>query len=210
MKSNIQQDLPTYQSHSIIDADYTNNKENNEFLNDEDNLFKPQCEEKGFQNLNLEISGNNPLYSNEPAKAQDSLITTKIPEKESQIEDSHNDDVDNSSVKAINSECDVKTKSVSNSNKLVRANKKSRKSKTTEFAYLLERKAFRMMRKYYKEQFEFYVEDPEYKKNLPNMTAEELNALVYNFMEKELKSFCTLLTQKDYERTRDALKTIIL
>lgn len=92
----------------------------------------------------------------------------------------------------------------------VTSKKGSRKTKTTEFAYLLERKAFRMMRKYYKEQFEFTVECPEYKKNLPVMTADEINALVCKFMQQEFNFLATLLTEKDYVRTRDALKTIIL
>ena len=88
--------------------------------------------------------------------------------------------------------------------------KKSRKRKTTDFAYLLERKSFRMMRKYYKEKFEFEIEDPEYKKKLPKMSALEINTLVSEFMNKELGSILIcLLTQSDFDRIRDALKTII-
>ena len=60
--------------------------------------------------------------------------------------------------------------------------KYSKKSKTTEFAYLLERKAFRMMRKYYKEKFEFEVDIAEYKKSLPLMTSEEFNEHVCKFI----------------------------
>lgn len=85
-----------------------------------------------------------------------------------------------------------------------------KKTKSTEFSYLLERKAFRMMRKYYKEQFEFTVDCEDYKKRLPQMSQDEINALVTKFMECELKALVNLLSQKDYERTRDAIKTIVL
>ncbi|CAI2373913.1 unnamed protein product [Moneuplotes crassus] len=88
--------------------------------------------------------------------------------------------------------------------------KKSKKGKTTDFAYLLERKSFRMMRKYYKEKFEFDIEDPDYKKKLPKMSAEEINTMVSEFMQKELgQILLCLLTESDYNRIRDALKTII-
>lgn len=90
------------------------------------------------------------------------------------------------------------------------AKKYPRKSKTTEYAYLLERKAFRMMRRYYKEKFEFEFGSVEYKKNLPIMTTEELNSIVCKFMEQEFFMLAKILSEKDYERTRDALKTIIL
>lgn len=89
--------------------------------------------------------------------------------------------------------------------------KKSKKDrKTTDFAYLLERKSFRMMRKYYKEKFEFDIEDPEYKKKLPKMSTQEINDMVSDFMQKELGSYLiSLLTDNDAGRIRDALKTII-
>lgn len=90
------------------------------------------------------------------------------------------------------------------------APRRSRKRKTTDFAYLLERKSFRMMRKYYKEKFEFEIEDPEYKKKLPKMSTDEINKLVSEFMNNELGTILIcLLTQNDYARIRDALKTII-
>jgi hypothetical protein len=88
--------------------------------------------------------------------------------------------------------------------------KRTGKAKTTEFAYLLERKSFRMMRKYYKETFEFQVEDPDYKKKLPHMSAEELNAHVSKYLTKELGNALNMLSDSDFSRTRDGLKTIIL
>lgn len=87
----------------------------------------------------------------------------------------------------------------------------SKKSKTTEFAYLLERKAFRMMRKYYKEKFEFNLDLADYKKRLPTMKKSEIDSLIFTFMEQEFQFLSGLLSEsKDYERTKDALKTIIL
>lgn len=85
-----------------------------------------------------------------------------------------------------------------------------KKVKTTEFAYLLERKAFRMMRKYYKEKYEFNIDLADYKKRLPTMKKHEIDALVYKFMDEEFSFLAGLLTEKDFERTKDALKTIIL
>ena len=109
----------------------------------------------------------------------------------------------------------VETKEVSVSQKETgeeereNSNKKPKKGKTTEFAYLLERKSFRMMRKYYKEKFEDEIEDSEYKKKLPTMSCEDINILVNRFLDQEVGSLISFLTSNDYERTRDALKTII-
>ncbi len=110
----------------------------------------------------------------------------------------------------------VETREVTNSQgqqeeaKFERPKKKSSKRKTTDFAYLLERKSFRMMRKYYKEKFEFEIEDPEYKKKLPKMSTCEINTLVSDFMIQELGPILIcLLSQNDFDRIRDALKTII-
>lgn len=98
----------------------------------------------------------------------------------------------------------------SSANAPEKSKRSTRKTKTTEFAYLLERKAFRMMRKYYKEQFEFTVDCADYKKNLPSMTAKDINGLVDKFMNQEFGFLFVLLTENDLERIRDGLKTIIL
>jgi len=91
----------------------------------------------------------------------------------------------------------------------VKANKASSPPKTTEFAYLLERKAFRMMRKYYKDKFEFTVDCKDYKKNLPIMSLSEINHLISTFMMKELGSILIIVSQEDFCKIRDGLKTII-
>jgi hypothetical protein len=47
--------------------------------------------------------------------------------------------------------------------------RKRKKHKTTEYFYLLERKALRMMRRYYKEAFEKYASKYKYKQNLKRL-----------------------------------------
>lgn len=110
----------------------------------------------------------------------------------------------------------VETKEVTTSQgqaeevKFEKPKRKTSKRKTTDFAYLLERKSFRMMRKYYKEKFEFEIEDPEYKKKLPKMSTHEINTLVSDFMIQELGAILIcLFSQNDLDRIRDALKTVI-
>ena len=103
-----------------------------------------------------------------------------------------------------NSEWEIKSSTI------IGQKKYAKKSKTTEFSYLLERKAFRMMRKYYKEKFEFENDIDEYKKNLPLMTSNEFNTHVCKFMETEFSLITKLLSKSEYEQLRDALKTIIL
>jgi hypothetical protein len=67
-----------------------------------------------------------------------------------------------------------------------------------------------MMRKYYKEKFEFNIDLADYKKRLPTMPQSEIDGLVYTFMENEFSFLSNIVSQNDYNRTRDALKTIIL
>ena len=62
-----------------------------------------------------------------------------------------------------------------------------------------------MMRRYYKEKFEFEFGSAEYKKNLPTMSASELNSIICQFMEQEFMMLSKILSQNDYERTRDAV-----
>lgn len=212
-KSKILDNLPTYGTPSICNDDEALSRENEKFLQKDGLIHKTQGDNESFSNLNLELSEQIPFLATEPVKTQQPLFIQNKPEIDAPAKDEVDDDIDISSVKAITGEVDGNTKdasTISASKPKLARKSGTRKTKTTEFAYLLERKAFRMMRKYYKEKFEFTVEDPDYKKNLPSMTAEELNTLVCKFMEKELHSFCSLLTEKDYERTRDALKTIVL
>ncbi|CAI2373170.1 unnamed protein product [Moneuplotes crassus] len=87
--------------------------------------------------------------------------------------------------------------------------KKANKRKSTDFGYLLERKSFRMMRKYYKDKFQQNIGDIEYKR-LSKMTTDEINIIMSSFMENELGSILIcLLSEDDHDRIRDALKTII-
>jgi hypothetical protein len=152
-----------------------------------------ECEEAALPEL--QISNSNTNQTNE----DDIEVDEKHSEKDQ--------------IQEIDSFTDVKNQSPSETCEeltITTPNKPQRKTKTTEFAYLLERKAFRMMRKYYKEKFEFQVENAEYKKKLPSMSAIEINTLMTTFMDQEFGQILKLLSTADYERTRDALKTIIL
>ena len=59
----------------------------------------------------------------------------------------------------------------------------SRSKKTTEFKYLLERKALRIMRRYYKESFEKMY---KYKQKMREMTEGELETMIGSFAKQEL------------------------
>jgi hypothetical protein len=74
---------------------------------------------------------------------------------------------------------------------------------------LLERKAFRMMRKYYKERFDSWMNSKDYKKNLPSMSADEINYHVIKFMKHELGSILRIISEEDLVGIRNGLKTII-
>ena len=52
--------------------------------------------------------------------------------------------------------------------------------KTTEFRYLLERKALRIMRRYYKEKFEKQF---KYKSKMKDMTQQEMGHMVMVFVQ---------------------------
>ena len=183
-----------------------------------------------FDKLSLESSGNNLFCQNElntlpkidnksenmsevcnnSFDAENDIEVVKMPE------DAQNSNIcsnnDDSQISEINLNLGTDNSWTTNTKPLKKkpVSKTSKKSKTTEFAYLLERKAFRMMRKYYKEKFEFEIDLADYKKRLPIMHQSELNQLVVRFMHTEFEFLSSLLTEADYARTRDALKTIIL
>ena len=61
------------------------------------------------------------------------------------------------------------------SHQVSRSKKRTKSHKTTEFSYLLERKALRIMRRYYKENFDSRF---SYKQRIKDLSPEELDALV--------------------------------
>ena len=87
-------------------------------------------------------------------------------------------------------------------------NKKTDGRKTTEFRYLLERKALRMMRRYYKEKFEGMF---QYKNRMKEMTAGELTDMMAQFLGAELKPFPRgLLSPGQIVSLNESLKVVIL
>lgn len=58
--------------------------------------------------------------------------------------------------------------------------------KTTEFKYLLERKALRIMRRYYKEQFEKMF---KYKNKMKEISRQEFMSMVRQFAKVEFNPF---------------------
>jgi len=83
----------------------------------------------------------------------------------------------------------------------------SRSKKTTEFKYLLERKALRIMRRYYKESFEKMY---KYKQRMREMTEVELENMISSFAKQELVSLESPLSPGLLNQVYHSLKIIIL
>ena len=62
------------------------------------------------------------------------------------------------------------------------------RDKYMEYEYLLERKAFRMMRKHYKDTFEKFAVPFRYKRRIKKMKIVEINSLFRKYMD--LKVSC--------------------
>lgn len=84
------------------------------------------------------------------------------------------------------------------------------KKKLTEFNHLLERKTFRMMRKYYKNTFHDSVDAKIFKKKVKTMTPEEMDNLVLNYMKTEFGFLVGLLAGNELIQMITWLKRIIL
>jgi len=96
-----------------------------------------------------------------------------------------------------------------NSEEIITTNAQSKK-KSTEFNNMLERKAFRMMRKYYKSTFESFAAPFQYKKNVRIMNPEEMDSLVAKYMKIELNFLADLLAANEMFQMVTCLKRIIL
>lgn len=89
-------------------------------------------------------------------------------------------------------------------------NKTGNKRKLTEFGYLLQRKGFRLMRKYYKEKFEDFAASFDYKKRIKVITPNEINAVVMKFIEVEFKMFLSILDSHEISLLREAMLKVVL
>lgn len=84
------------------------------------------------------------------------------------------------------------------------------RKKTTEFNHLLERKTFRMLRKYYKWTFEKFATPFQYKKKVKTMSPEEMDQLVLSYMKVEFDFLIGLLAANELIQMITCLKRIIL
>ena len=97
-----------------------------------------------------------------------------------------------------------------------RANKKSQKKsksrgrKASDFAYLMQRKCLRMMRRYYKDKFENFGLFENYQSEMRSITIEDFERRLWTFMENEFsyaleyEAFCKFIN------LLETLKTLIL
>jgi hypothetical protein len=87
---------------------------------------------------------------------------------------------------------------------------KRKKHKTTEYFYLLERKALRMMRRYYKEAFELYANKYKYKQNLKRISRSLADQYFREYVDIEFERNKDTLKSIGKENMVTALQTIIL
>jgi hypothetical protein len=86
----------------------------------------------------------------------------------------------------------------------------SNREKTTEYFYLLERKAIRMMRRYYKDAFELYANRYKYKQNMKNLPRHIVDKYFLEYVQEEFKAFPQILDHLGLENLWVSLETIIL
>lgn len=88
--------------------------------------------------------------------------------------------------------------------------RKRKKHKTTEFFYLLERKALRMMRRYYKEELENYASKYKYKQNLKRLEKHLADQYFREYIDIEFAKNKDTATLLGKDQLLVALQTIIL
>lgn len=88
--------------------------------------------------------------------------------------------------------------------------RKRKKHKTTEFFYLLERKALRMMRRYYKEALEQYATKYKYKQNLKRIEKRLADQYFREYVDIEFSNNKDTLEMLGKEQLVVSLQTIIL
>ena len=89
-------------------------------------------------------------------------------------------------------------------------NKIERKHKTTEFQYLLERKAFRMMKKYYKDQFEEFASKYKFKRRVKTLDRETSKGYFKEFVQLKLKNVVDIFESLDIDNLVASLESIVL
>lgn len=94
--------------------------------------------------------------------------------------------------------------------KEVNENPKWTKKKLTEFGYLLQRKGFRLMRKYYKEKFELFAQQFDYKKRVKLISPNEINQMIAQFIQQEFSAILPVFWDDERFLLLDSLKCIVL
>lgn len=89
------------------------------------------------------------------------------------------------------------------------AESKTAKKKLTEFGYLLQRKGFRLMRKYYKEKFEEFAKSFDYKKRVKSISPNEMSHIMMKFIEAEFSKLLPILTGNEVTQLLESLKQVV-
>lgn len=89
-------------------------------------------------------------------------------------------------------------------------NSTSKRDKTTEYYYLLERKAIRMMRRYYKEAFEQFAQKYKYKQYLKKLIRAVADKYFLEYVDHEFKNFPQTVNFFGAQSLATSLQTIIL
>lgn len=89
-------------------------------------------------------------------------------------------------------------------------NSKTIKKKLTEFGYLLQRKGFRLMRKYYKEKFEEFAKAFNYKKRVKVISPGEVNQILTQYIHSEFGTVLPVLSNSELNELLINLKCIVL
>ena len=84
------------------------------------------------------------------------------------------------------------------------------KKKSTEYNNMLDRKAFRMMRKYFKSTFENFAAPFQYKTKVRIFSPEEMDNLVFQYIKREFDCLSEFMTANDLPQIIYGLKQIIL
>ena len=121
--------------------------------------------------------------------------------------------------KAKNSNCKISTKRESKwkprkwaskpVSTAVKQFKRKRKHKTTEYSYLLGRKAIRMMKKYYSNSFKSFSKITKRKQNIKSMEKATIVKLVQNYIISEFKNYPELQDATWFENLEKSLSSLV-
>lgn len=82
--------------------------------------------------------------------------------------------------------------------------------RASEFAYLMQRKGLRMMRRYYKDKFEHCGIFQNYKQQIRTWTLDDLNRAIWTFVGIEFPYMLDYQRYWEFNKLEETLKTLIL